>query len=185
VRLFVALALPGRLRAGLATLYVQQRRDLPRARWVAEDKMHLTLTFIGTVPPPDLGPIERALQSETESHAPLRLELSLPGTFPPSGRTRVAWVGLRQSTAMACLQSDLASALAEATGRPADRHYHAHVTMARCKPKWPRWAGDRWRTGSLACSDPTFEVTYVDLMQSELTSSGPTYTTVRRFPLRG
>lgn len=125
MRLFVALDLPWELKQELGKL----AGGLPGARWVPAENYHLTLRFIGEVPPHRAEELDLAL-------AGLRgrgftLTLAGVGTFAKAGREVALWVGVERSPQLEHLQAKVETALQRA-GLPAEkRRFQPHVTLAR------------------------------------------------------
>ncbi|HTW29116.1 MAG TPA: RNA 2',3'-cyclic phosphodiesterase [Acetobacteraceae bacterium] len=129
MRLFVALDLPWSLKQRLSLL----AGGLPGARWVPAENFHLTLRFIGEVPPHQADEIDHALAA---LRAPcFSLTLSGLGLFSKggnrSGRPTALWVGVERNPQLDHLQAKVATAL-QRTGLDAERRRFApHVTLAR------------------------------------------------------
>jgi RNA 2',3'-cyclic 3'-phosphodiesterase len=164
-RLFVAIDLPGPLKADLARF----TPELPVARWVGAEELHLTLRFIGEVDPETCSAIKTALSGI--SFAAFPLTLRGVGHFPPNRRPRVLWVGMDPCDRLVQLQLELELALIE-TGIPADeRRFSPHITLARLKETPPAAVnGFEIRHSDLAC--PPFEVSEFILYSSVLTQQG-------------
>jgi len=84
-RLFVALDLPGSLRAELGAWGDGELAD-PALRPVRPESLHITLAFLGYRPEPEIEPIA-AVVRECAAPAPL-VELSGPVARPARGRPR-------------------------------------------------------------------------------------------------
>jgi 2'-5' RNA ligase len=130
VRLFVALDLPERVRAGIAEWGRRNLRD-PALRAVREDSLHITLAFLGSRDPAEVEAVA-AVVAECGGPAP-RIELRDAEPRPQRGRARVyALPALSEGTEQlqARLQDRLVAAgLHEAQERP----FWPHVTVARVR----------------------------------------------------
>ena len=170
-RLFVAIDLPDQTRE----LLVQLAPELPIARWVPVDQIHLTLRFIGEVGPETCAAIKRALSGL--HFRPFPLEVCGVGHFPPGKRPRVLWVGLAPSAALAQLQQEVELALMETGLAPDERRFSPHITLARLRESAPVLAhaveAFELRHRELSCVP--FEVTEVILYSSVLASKGATH----------
>jgi len=193
MRLFVAIEIPEGPRAEAGRRLQAVRGQLPPARWVDPEKIHLTLIFLGAIEEADLPALGAALRSAAAAHAPFLLALQGGGTFPPRRPARVAWIGVDAADtagpALAALQADVSAAAAGAVGyTPESRPYHPHITLARCPENWPRPAIDLF-TAAFAgpLSDP-FPVSRIALFESQLRGGpggGARYRVVEAFPLAG
>ena len=126
-RLFVAIDIPGELKKTVFEI----GRDLPGARRVPQEQLHLTLRFIGDVEDEKLDDVRKALagiKAETFSLAFRRV-----GHFPPGKHPRVLWVGFEENAPLMALQQMVELALVEAGIQPDERKFSPHLTLARLK----------------------------------------------------
>lgn len=127
IRLFVCLELPGDVRARLEALCC----DVPGARWVDPDQIHLTVRFIGEVE----GHVFEEIRDGLGGVRVPAFEMGLRGVghFPPRGQPRVLWAGIEPSEELQLLHHRVDSALTKA-GLPGERRkFSPHVTLARLK----------------------------------------------------
>lgn len=184
LRLFVALDLPGRHRGALARRLVEVEPDLPPARWVREENLHLTLVFLGSTGPDRVPDLAAALFPAFAAVPRFEAALGAAGTFPPQRPARVAWVGLRAGPALAALQANVARSAADALGvEPEARPFHAHVTVARPKRPWNRRACETFARVSEGLPAEPFTVEEGVLYRSALGPGGSRYSVVQRFAL--
>jgi len=164
-RLFVAIDLPEQVRDTLAGF----ARELPGARWVPAEQLHLTLRFIGEVDPPAFAAIKAALSGLRFPEFPLALRGV--GHFPPGKRPRVLWVGVDPSDPPMRLQRELELALV-GTGLPPDlRRFAPHITVARLK-ETPLAPFDAFEIRHRDLILPPFRVREMILYSSILTDQG-------------
>lgn len=105
IRLFVALDLPWALRDRLTGL----AGGLRGARWVPPENYHLTLRFIGEVPPWRADEVDHALAS---LRAPgFVLTLTGLGVFEKAGRAVALWVGAERNPGLDHLRGKIETAL--------------------------------------------------------------------------
>src|SRR4051795_9052565 len=96
-RLFVSIELPDDVKSSLARL----AGDVPGARWLEPDEMHLTVRFIGEV---DGVVFDDILAALDDVRVPsFTLGLRGVGHFPPRGEPRVLWAGLERSPELTTL----------------------------------------------------------------------------------
>ena len=184
LRLFVALDLPAGHRREIGRRAAGLRGELPAARWVRPEAMHLTLSFLGDTPAERVDDLTAALAPAFAAAPPLGLALAGAGTFPPGRPARVAWVAVTGPPALSALQRRVAGAAAEAVGGPVERKpFHAHVTVARPRRPWNRRAAERFATAFETPVGEPFTVREGVLYRSELDPEGAIYTPLARFPL--
>jgi 2'-5' RNA ligase len=180
MRLFVAVELDEAVRAAAARVAEDLKQQLRRtgmdARWVASDKLHFTLVFIGHID-------DRAAESFVSAlgrpftRIPLRLRLGRCGVFPQSGSPRVIWIGLAEGgEALRQLQEAVVSRLQPLGFEPERRPFTAHLTIARVKDV-PRAAAREVRAIVTAAKVPDMGclVTRVTLFRSHLSPKGSRY----------
>jgi len=186
MRLFVALEIPEAVRREVARRIAGLRERLPRARWVDPGILHLTLLFFGQVDEAKIPGLAAALRSAFARHSPLEVRLAGGGTFPPRRPARVAWVGMESPDDLAGLQADAAQAAVDSIGfEPETRPFHAHVTLARCEPFWPRDAAEKFAAAFPGAIGQPWTADHGVLFESKLSPRGSRYLAVEGLPLQG
>lgn len=132
MRLFVALEIPDKTRTALAELVAGLKPKCPLARWVRPEGMHVTLKFIGHVPPESLPAIHKAL-ARIHSAGPIEIQFRGLGFFPSDIRPRVFWCGVQASANAAALAAEMDRALATLGVEQEGRPFAPHLTLARFK----------------------------------------------------
>ena len=177
-RLFVAIDLPEDLRKIVSEI----GRDLPGARRVPMEQLHLTLRFIGEVGEETLTAIRSTLVGI--SGTPFTLALRGVGHFPPGRHPRVLWVGFEESLPLLELQKEVELALIDAGIPPEERKFSPHLTLARLKDTPPgKVAALEERYASFAAGP--FPVEEFHLYSSTLTREGALHTRIQTYPLTG
>ncbi|BCS53944.1 RNA 2',3'-cyclic phosphodiesterase [Geobacter sp. SVR] len=172
MRLFIAIELPDAVKQTLGRL----RTEIPGARWVVPDQLHLTLAFLGETD-------QETAQSLTTKLADIQargfdLRFGSTGCFPDKRRPRVVWIGFEPEPLLQKLAA-LVRAAVLASGIPQEeRPFSPHITLARLRAP-ASIAG--FPDGPVAISSvPVREFT---LFESRLTSSGAIHTAIRSFGL--
>ncbi len=131
VRLFLALGLPGEVRAGIARWGERELRD-PALRRVPEEALHITLVFLGNRPPEQIRPIAAVLL-QLGGAAP-RIELSAGPVALPRRRPPGLYALEARSPRAEEIEAELSAALSEAgLHEPERRKFFPHVTVARVR----------------------------------------------------
>jgi 2'-5' RNA ligase len=184
MRQFLAVELPGAVRRELAAIRAERGAALAGWRFVEPAALHLTVRFLGAVDDRDDAALRVRWRAAAEAARPAAFRLEGLGTFPPRGRPRVLWVGVRETGvvgAMAELAAAIERAAVDAGFQAEPRPFHPHLTVARAardaSPRAP--ADDRF--------GPTDEVHVSELVlfRSDLHSAGARYTALERFRLEG
>lgn len=140
-RLFVAIALPGDVRAEADRAIESLRPHIPHARWIAPENLHVTVAFVGETADGDR--VVRAAAAAAGTSAPLALRLEGLGAFPSARRARVVWAGLSgEVPALASVAEALWDRLAGQGFTREVRPFAAHVTLARLREPAPVAVGD-------------------------------------------
>jgi 2'-5' RNA ligase len=188
VRLFVAIELSESVIRATSALVGELRqravRLAPRARltWAVQERMHVTLVFIGQVSDATAAEARAALEPPLQ-RAPIPVDVGGLGAFPPRGAPRVLWAGLERGVdALVDLQRDVAERLARIGIREEQRPFRPHVTLARVREP----AGLRSAAlfeGIAEIGLGAFEVRAVTLFESRLSRNGPAYVALQRTEL--
>lgn len=181
MRLFVALEIPEEIRSALGIFLKELRGIAPQAKWVRVENLHVTLKFLGEVPPAKVSAMESALGA-IRSARPVTLDFRGMGFFPNEKRPRVFWAGMEASANFKALAEDIDHGLHQLGFPLEDRPFTPHLTLARFDPPGlppklgPVAAGNSSRSfGSLTSRE-------FHLIESKLKSTGAEYTTLQSFP---
>jgi 2'-5' RNA ligase len=181
VRVFVALDVPEPVRASLAELSERLKKVCPNARWVRLEGIHITLKFIGEVPPEKLEQIRHAL-GELPSLGPITVRFAGLGFFPGARRPRVFWAGVQADPKLTELAAAIEMKLEPLGIAPEKRAFHPHLTLARFESRQRTQALSEAVEGLGApdFGDDTFKEFH--LYQSVLKRSGAEYTRLVTYP---
>ena len=181
MRLFFAIELPSAVRATLGRL--RRGDDNPDYRWVDPSLMHLTLAFLGEQPSESLEILQQVGSSAASSSARGVLRLGQAGQFGSRRAPRVLWVDVTGDLdALLGLYCQLNDSLRDAGFPTEERDFRAHITLARRRETARGGAPAAWPAPVKSMSFPLDTLT---LMQSRLSSRGPTYIAVDHFPIDG
>lgn len=176
MRLFIAIELPDEVKRLLGRL----RSDIPGARWVPLEQLHLTLAFLGEV---DEATMKRLRGELAAIQAPgFDLRFGGTGCFPDRRRPRVIWVGLEPEPLLSSLASLVKRAVLSCDIPQEERPFSAHITLARLGFPAAREVGaflDQPQKQEL----PPVSVREFLLFQSSLTPKGAIHTPIASFPL--
>ena len=174
VRLFVAINPPERVRERIGA-GTEDLRGLECIRWVAPDRVHLTLKFLGEVDEESERSIAEALVRVAMGRGPFEARVTAPGALPNIRRPRIIWLGLEKSPELAALQGDLEDALADLGFEREERAFRPHLTLGRVRR-------GRRVDGSVLDSlvrrtevSGAWQVEAVELMRSHLLPTGAVY----------
>lgn len=176
-RLFIAVAIPAVITAGIAGL----GGSIPGARPVPVEQMHLTLKFIGEMEGSRVLDIRGAL-SEI-SRPPFAIELRGVGVFPPRGIPRVLWAGVTPQDELVALRQVIEKKLTEIAIPREKTKYTPHLTLARLNNAPLRHLQQLLASNALLQS-PEFTVAAFTLYSSRLSSKGAMHTALETYALK-
>lgn len=177
MRLFVAVDLPKTVKDRLGEL----KADIPTARWVRRQQMHLTLFFIGET---EKNQAVKDVLAQVQC-APFQLSLKGVGRFPPRHRQapRVLWVGVDAASTLGVLHQRVSEALSTIGFVSDSRPFNPHITLARLKTQTPLPQVDRFLHDHAGFETPTIAINEFVLFSSTLTPDGAKYNCEAVFPL--
>lgn len=187
LRLFIAINLPEALKAAIGEFQSEVEAGISdnAVRWTGTAQLHITLKFLGSVPEADLGEIQASLRSACVGHCAFDLEAVGLGGFPNVRSPRVLWGGLRGDIPkLAPLQQQIDAALSR-WAEPEKREFTPHLTLGRvrgARRKDLDTIAKRFTGRDSSCFGQ-WHVDKIDLMQSVLSSHGPTYICLTSVPL--
>ncbi len=176
-RLFIAVDLPEQVRESIRAIC----NDLPEAKWVDLNQLHLTLRFIGEVENGLLLTIREAL-SGVRGNA-FSLTLQGVGCFPQKKSPRVLWVGIDRNDTLNRLACHIEQVLVKIGLEPEQRSFSPHITIARFKDISPHKAADYLAKNSLFKTG-SFPVEAFYLYSSTLTPKGAVHRREATYPLK-
>jgi RNA 2',3'-cyclic 3'-phosphodiesterase len=185
MRLFVALIIPEAVRQNLAAM----RRDFPaiasQLRWVPPQNFHVTLKFIGSVPPEKLPPIIEALRRVSLVD---RVQLRIRGVgWLVNAKTGVMLFAFVQaSKPLTALATAIDQQLERLGFTPENRTFMPHLTLVRASRDLP--ANFQTALRELAEQHKQYDFGSVTpeefhLMESKTLPAGPIYSKIQSFPL--
>jgi 2'-5' RNA ligase len=188
MRLFVAIELNRSVEDSAREVIDELRGRVsslaPRARitWVAPERLHVTVRFIGNADEERGTAIRSALAPRLETAA-FDLVVEGVGAFPERGAPRVFWAGLHGGRQHLLEVEEIVSRRLASIVAREDRPYAPHLTLARVKDP----AGLARVALFEGLSDRRLGRTRVDaitLFESRPSSEGPTYVPLQRTALR-
>jgi RNA 2',3'-cyclic 3'-phosphodiesterase len=177
IRTFVAVFPPPEVREAL----FQAARDLQASRdfrLVGQEKIHLTLKFLGDVAEDDLDSVKQALKPMRENHDPFEASTSPFGAFPTEKKARILWAGIEEGQEHLRAMAEEVDNLLEPAGfERENRPYVPHLTLGRARTR--RTTLDTTETSPPAVR---FTVSGVDLVESAPGKNGVTYSILATYP---
>jgi 2'-5' RNA ligase len=184
VRLFIAVDCGERFRRLLSTQLDAWRAQVNIA-WSRPQNWHVTLDFLGEVPPARVPDLRTALLEESPAHAAFSVLPGQLGAFPDLRAPRVLFLHMDSGGALERLAAGVrrrVDAVLPAGEQDRRKPFRAHLTVARIKR--PLKASQTRMLGEIALAPwEPLPVRDFRLVESELRPDGPRYTDLAVFPL--
>ena len=163
----------------------QLQESLTGIRWVAQENLHFTLKFLGSVEDNKIALIMQALGQALRLAPSFSLMGKGIGVFPNIRKARVLWIGL-QGQGLHRLAAEVETALEPLGFAREKRDFAPHLTIGRWRnpglqPQKLREGTERWRDYDFGQS----QVEEVVLFQSVLKPTGAVYSPVGVIRLKG
>jgi len=188
LRLFIAIAVPPAVRQEIARAQGRLRRLSPpgAVRWTRPDQFHVTLKFLGDVPAGQVPALETSLAPVCAAFPALPLSARGIGFFPNARQPRVIWAAASDGPGrLPELHRQIAAALRWLAPAEPPEKFTAHITLGRFKPG-RHAAIPKLLELTAALRDQPFgdwPARAVELVRSELTSTGAEHFPLASFPL--
>jgi 2'-5' RNA ligase len=185
VRTFVAVGVSPDLAAKVEDLVRELSIGIEGVKWVAPEKLHFTLKFLGDVEDSDLHEICRAVALATEGLSPFQVVLAGAGAFPSVRRPRTVWVGVADGQEQLVAAQKVVDRALRKLGFPREsRKFTPHVTLGRIRRQNPTLALLSERLVEHATTElGASPVREALVLASDLGPAGPEYHVLGRAPL--
>jgi len=180
IRSFIAFPVSAETAQAVSHAIMEWQRLPGDVRWTSVINMHLTLKFLGDVPPDQLAAVREALANAAAGTAPFRIQFGPLGAFPSWRRPRVLWIGPVSVPPQVAVLYEAMEREMSTLGFPReDRPFSPHLTLARIKQPYglEQLTSRMQARQSVAC--PPFTVRNVTLFKSDLRPAGPVYTSLQ------
>jgi 2'-5' RNA ligase len=178
MRSFIAIDIPGDIRASFNDIIRKIGADSRGVKWVPAENIHLTLKFLGDVREDLVPVIKKRLLILGGRHKPFTIDICGAGAFPNFRNPNVLWIGIETSERLKSLFMELDILLSEIGFERESRGFSPHLTIGRVKDK----RGIDPVIKELATYKDTFfgtiEVREILLMESVLKPSGAEYSKI-------
>ncbi|HVP58216.1 MAG TPA: RNA 2',3'-cyclic phosphodiesterase [bacterium] len=185
LRTFIAVPVSDEVRATVASVEENLRPIGADVKWVDPRNVHLTLKFLGNVDAAKLGDIAPALTSALAATNRATIEVAGAGTFPPGRKNvRVIWLGITEGSAALVEMAGLVDQACASMGfAREERPFSPHLTIGRVRRESGRLADLARGVSAVQFNPLKVNIDRVNLMRSELSPKGPTYTVLDSFAL--
>ena len=181
IRLFVALKIPIEVKEQLFRHCKSVAEDFFDYKWEADEKIHLTLKFIGEVKEELLSSIIQELEF-IKNYSSFNCTITKFGFFFRDNQAKILWCNLETDDSIISLVEELNNKLQKFDIEKEKRKFKGHLTLMRIKNKVSDNFIKRFKEYSL---DPIkFNSKEVALIQSVLNPSGSEYKILKNYELK-
>ena len=179
IRAFIAIVPPDDILNSMER-FLSRLRPLADHKWVNRSQLHLTLRFLGEIPPDVFGGIKTRLNDIRMS--PFSVALDNAGAFPSLSRAKVLWIsGKTGSEELKRLASQTEQIAVSCGLEPEKKKFSPHLTIARTR--FESNIPDELILAMNNVPTLTWQCKEFVLMQSQLTQRGPIYTAAEKYQL--
>jgi 2'-5' RNA ligase len=184
MRLFIAINIDPSLKAPLGAIQEKLKATRAPVSWVKVDNLHFTLKFLGEVAESRVPALREVFGRSLAGVPSFPLALGGLGTFPPTARPRVIWIGVQRGAAEVERLRGRVEEMLVPLGFPREaRPFHPHLTLGRVKQGGRLDALHECLRRMEAGEVGRMQVASVELMQSRLHPAGAIYAPVETVPL--
>ncbi|MCX6760412.1 MAG: RNA 2',3'-cyclic phosphodiesterase [Candidatus Nealsonbacteria bacterium] len=192
-RVFLAINLPENIKKKLAR-YEDKWPEIP-ARWTKEYNLHITLVFLGYVRDENLIDIIKKTEQVCKNHSPFEIIFNKIIYGPKDKKpAKMIWVVGDKNDNLSRLAGELENELLSGVSQNMEKYlpqkkeirkaFSPHITLARIK----QFQLHRMEEEAIPEIDENvdfnFDVNSIEVMESELKKSGPSYTILESIPLK-
>ncbi len=182
IRAFMALELDEEIKISLKKIEDHLKKLDLDVKWVNPHNVHLTLKFLGEIPPPKLTSVQEIFPSLFKNFSSFEIEMDRLGVFPKIVHPKIIWVGVSKNAQHIV---DLANRIEEQLGYLAiekeNKQFSPHLTIGRLKSSKNQYRLiEEIRNFSIS---PPLKQRFqsVSLFKSTLTPQGPVYEILQKY----
>jgi RNA 2',3'-cyclic 3'-phosphodiesterase len=185
-RMFAAIDLTDEIRERIKR--TQQLLDEAgwKCRWVAEQRMHMTVRFYGDLEPGTVEQLQEELRARLAQQPAFELRVSRVGAFPGPNRPRTLWLGIDDYfQQLGKLRKAVDDATAAVGIEPEPGPYRPHLTVGRLSHDFKVDEDEAIEAfQEFGSYEPLYWVPeQLNLVRSKFGRGGVQYTVVEAFPL--
>jgi 2'-5' RNA ligase len=190
LRLFIALAVPPDVRQEIGRAQDQLQRHSPpgAVRWTPPEQFHVTLKYLGDVPDTQVAALQNSVSTALAGFSALRLSAHGIGFFPSARKPRVIWAGAGDALGqLVVLHRRIDAAVRPFAPAGKLETFNGHITLGRFKPG-QRAPVEKLLERAVVLRDRHFGdwlAAEVEIVRSELTSTGARHAPLASYPLAG
>jgi 2'-5' RNA ligase len=182
MRAFIALEFDDRLKDIVTATQQTLRETEGKISWIDPQQAHLTLKFFADINETQVEEIEKIMDVIFKDTPSTNFTLDKLGTFPNEHSPRVVWLGIQDhKNILRNLSTRLEKSLEPLLPHFRDKPFEPHITIGRIKLlNDPSLWKDRMKNIPIEKQEITLKE--ISFIKSVLSSSGPSYSYLKRCP---
>lgn len=185
MRCFIAVDIEEKLKTQLEEIQKKIMVCEADIKYVERENIHLTLKFLGNIDEEKIEPINKALLRVADEYSPFEIEVGGVGVFPNPSYLRVIWVGISKGQDKLCeIHKRIEENLYPLGFKRENRGFSGHITLGRVKSPRNKAKLVEVLSQLRDVQIGTQTVDSIELKRSQLSPTGPVYTTLRSVELK-
>ena len=184
MRTFIAVGISDEVREKIAQIQAELKKGEPDVKWVEPENLHITLKFLGEVSEDKLPGVIEKTRLAASGISPFRVHIIGLGSFPSLTSPRVVWVGVKEGkNELRNLSERVEGNLSDLGFAKEKREFSAHLTIGRVRSGRKKEKLVKKIEEFANYDVGEFSVDKVVIMESQLSSKGPTYKIAKELEL--
>jgi len=187
IRVFIAINLSEDTKKEITRIILELKKinPLPTIKWVKTENLHLTLYFLGYLDEEELSAIKNVLIHNLKTRKNRKIILNFKNfvVFPNLLCPRILGMKISKSAnrkIIEKLRHQIGEGLKNKNFNVDKRQWRMHLTLARMKLPINIHLPTSYKNKDINLK---FHIQSIDLMKSELSKTGPTYSIIESYPL--
>ncbi|MBC8214684.1 MAG: RNA 2',3'-cyclic phosphodiesterase [Candidatus Marinimicrobia bacterium] len=182
-RLFIGIEVSPKVNSLISSLkntIISERNDI---RWVHQDNLHITISFLGNVQEENIPKLINLLTDVIQFKS-YKMSIEQTGIFPNEKRLRILWIGINKGkNEIINLQYKIDKSVVEYKQSQRLDNFKPHITVGRVKRNADLSKIQVKNFLNTLYEPIEFNVNSVVLFESKLHPEGAKYTILKEFPL--
>lgn len=182
IRTFIALEIPKNVLDFTIDSIRESVKSFDKIRWEKEDKLHLTLKFIGNFEESNIEYLIKDLNLLLEDFPKLDLQLNKFGFFIKDNIPKILWLGLKENENLYKLVMKIDELTSQYRIEREKRKFKPHITLLRIKDL--EYINELNTLKEIKFENVNFIADKIHLFKSELLKTGSVYKSLKEFQLK-
>ncbi len=184
IRAFIAIEIDSEIKNRLSEHIDKLKRTGADVKWVLPENIHLTLKFLGHIEEDTLPGLNKIISDVVSSLEPFNISIGNICAFPNRKRPRIVYVCVEDKEGiLKKLHGNLNNGVEKFGIKKESKKYIGHITLGRIKTQKNIYKLATALKSETECFLGHEKISYLSLMQSQLTPKGPIYTKLNNFLL--